>query len=154
MKSRVSEAYRRSTTQEATSKIDDFPVNSPKTGNFPVERGSLRTASRTNLSDKVTALRLRAPGFTAYSDGECGPSAVALTVQNRSDLFFCRGCFRDQQAERFCGVVQQPVANRPLAIDKPPDGPFVYAKTPRSCGNAAKDLDAMGKVILRRLRCK
>ena len=78
---------------------------------------------------------------------------AALTAPNRSDRSFCRCCFRDQQAERLCGVFQKPVGNRPLAIDEPPDGPFVYAKTPRSCGDAAKNLDAMSKVILGFLRC-
>ena len=46
--------------QSAPSRIDGFPVNCPRTGKLRAERGSLRTASRTNQSNKVTHSRLRA----------------------------------------------------------------------------------------------
>ncbi|MFN5901788.1 MAG: hypothetical protein ACK439_02310, partial [Novosphingobium sp.] len=56
MKPQTSADNRRLSAQYAPPKNDDFPVNRSKTGNFPAERGSLHTASRTNQSHKVTDL--------------------------------------------------------------------------------------------------
>ena len=58
-----------------------------------------------------------------------------------------RGCFSNEQAQCLCGVFQKSGTKRPLTIDKTADGPLVYAKAPRECSGAAKQLNAISKVL-------
>lgn len=58
MKPQISAADRLREAQYTPSEIDDFPVNRSKTGSLAAERGSLRTAPRTNQSNSDTGFRL------------------------------------------------------------------------------------------------
>ena len=78
---------------------------------------------------------------------------VGLSAQSRSDVLLCRGCFRDQEAQGFRGVIEKASAERPLTVNKAPDGPFIYPEAPRGSGGPAKHLDAMGEVLAQILHC-
>jgi hypothetical protein len=72
---------------------------------------------------------------------------VALTAQSFLDMAF-GGCgFGNQDTKSFRYVFHKPFAHRALAIDKSPDGPLIYTKTPRGCWNSSKHLDAMREMI-------
>lgn len=74
---------------------------------------------------------------------------LALTAQSFDDMAF-GGCgFGNQNTKRFRYVIQKPFAHGPLAIDKSPDGTFIYTKTPRGCWNSAEHLDAVGEMFSR-----
>ena len=71
-----------------------------------------------------------------------GEKAVAALIENGG-----RGRFIAEQPQCFCGICQKPVTKRPLAVDKTTDGPLVDAKAPRKCSGAAKQLDAISKML-------
>lgn len=64
------------------------------------------------------------------SPGLAEIGAFQLRAKSRSDVPFCSGCFSGQEAKRYCGVCQQSIADRQLAVDETPDGAFVYSEAP------------------------
>lgn len=58
------------------------------------------------------------------------------------------GGFGGEVAQCLRGVSKESIADRPLAIDEPTDGPLIDSKAPRECRGATKQLDAVSEVIL------